>query len=122
MGLTSHISCVYGAFSSYCVFFFGEESDDDDSGSGSYITCSDSLFSKNSVGRVSGSKSIGRVSGLFSVSCVSEIFFLNGVTKSVGCVSGQFFVCRVSEIFSLSRVSGICSLSTNGSRQIGRAS
>ena len=99
MGLTSHISCVYDAFSSYCVsFFFNDESDDDGSGSGSYGTCSYSFSSENSVGLVSGLFSVGRVSGIFSV---------NRITKSVGRVSGIFSVCRVGGIFSFSRVSGI---------------
>ena len=71
MGLTSHLSNTYDAFSSCFLFFLPLESDDndsddsDDNDSGSGFTsgsCTFSLFSESSVGGVSSSESVGNVS------------------------------------------------------------
>ena len=72
MGLTSHLSDAYNAFSSSFFSPFALESDDDvsdesyDEGSGSGFTsgssCSFSFFPENSFGRVSSSKTVGCVS------------------------------------------------------------
>ena len=91
MGLTSHISDAYDAFSSSCVFFFALESDEyfsDESGDEvswsrfTYGFCLSSCF-ELSIDRVNGLlckvviKSVGRVSGIVSVSRSKTSLFSN---------------------------------------------
>ena len=89
MGMTSHLSCFYGAFYFYRVSFslmtrltmIG-------SGFKSFGTFSFPISSENSVDRVSEIFSVGRVSDILKVGRIS------GRLK-VGCVSGRLKVGQI---------------------------
>ena len=98
MGLRSHISDAYDAFSSYCVSSSLLLSLMNISltnltmkvlGPGSHPFMLLFIFSETSVGPVSSSKPVGRVSSSESIGCVS-------ISNSVGNVSGIFSVDSVS--------------------------
>ena len=75
-GLTSHLSCAYDTFSSYCVSFSLMTSLTMMVLGLGHMVRAVFILLRSSGGFVSSSKSVGGVSGLFSAGHVSGLFLL----------------------------------------------